>query len=537
MIDGHDTTDDWQAHSGDICVLPVGSFEQHAAHLPLDTDNILADYLGRLVAEDLDAALLPTLRYATCLEHSGFRGSISLRPETLMQVVRDLADEVERQGFRVMVLLNAHGGNHCLVPVVRDLNRMDRAIKVLLVAPGTFADPDIQLEGRERGLDIHAGEWETSLMLAIRPDLVRPASVDAPSRSGEVHPLQQADLTTFGVGHFSPRGAVGYPTAATAEKGRAIAASIGEHLLPYVRDRIRRLRECPRYAGGGGIAVRRMSDGDVVAGVHLSTLAGWNQTEDDWRLFTTLSPEGCVVATHAGRVIGTITTLCYGERLSWIGMLLVDPAFRRMGVGTRLLRAAIETLSSATIRLDATPAGRGLYERAGFVCEHGLRRLTVQAMPYLDGGSPGTTPMGTGVSEQVARLDRAAFGGDRAAVLEALWARAPGLAWHRTRSGRVTGFCLGRRGAHYQQIGPVIAETLADAISVCRASLVRLAGSAVVLDVPDYQVEFLDWLRRLGFSETRSFVRMVLGDEGTVSRDQHERTTQHQYAVAGPELG
>ncbi|MFL7808919.1 MAG: creatininase family protein, partial [Anaerolineae bacterium] len=82
MIDGHATSPRWQAAGTRICVLPVGSTEQHGPHLPLDTDSILAEYFARQIASSLDAALLPTLHYGTSLEHTGFRGSISLRPET-----------------------------------------------------------------------------------------------------------------------------------------------------------------------------------------------------------------------------------------------------------------------------------------------------------------------------------------------------------------------------------------------------------------------------------------------------------------------
>src|SRR5690349_11754551 len=119
MVDGRNTTEEWQMHAGDVCILPIGSFEQHGGHLPLSTDILGAEYFARVLAEDLGAALLPALPFGTCMEHTGFRGSVSLRPETLMQVIRDVADEMERQQFRVLVLLNGHGGNFALGPVVR----------------------------------------------------------------------------------------------------------------------------------------------------------------------------------------------------------------------------------------------------------------------------------------------------------------------------------------------------------------------------------------------------------------------------------
>src|SRR5512137_2061384 len=106
MLGPHSTTVEWQTHPTRICVSAIGAFEQHSRHLPLDTYSLEGDFFARMVAEELDAALLPTLRFGTSLEQTGFRGTMTLKPETLMQVVRDLADELERQHFTRWVLVN-----------------------------------------------------------------------------------------------------------------------------------------------------------------------------------------------------------------------------------------------------------------------------------------------------------------------------------------------------------------------------------------------------------------------------------------------
>jgi creatinine amidohydrolase/Fe(II)-dependent formamide hydrolase-like protein/ribosomal protein S18 acetylase RimI-like enzyme len=531
MLDGHNTTHDWQVHTGETCVLPIGSFEQHAHHLPLDTDNIQAEFFARMVAEALDAALLPALCFGTCLEHSGFRGSMSLRPETLMQVIRDLAGEIERQGFQTMVLVNGHGGNHCLVPVVRDLNRADRPLKILLVDPWAYGDPEIASEHGERGLDIHAGEWETSVMLALRPDLVRAERGGLSAAAPGAYPLRQADLTTFGAGHFDPSGAIGYPSLACAEKGHAIIASIRKHLLPHVRDRIRRLHEERHYAGRGGIAIRAMQAGDIAYGMRLKTIAGWNQTAADWQCFLALNPAGCFVAVHNGRVVGTVTTLNYQGLVSWIGMLLVDPAYRRRGIGTRLMRRAIDSLSACeTIKLDATPLGQPLYQQLGFRAEYGLVRMTNGAASPVRETTAGV-PLADRSFGPILALDRKAFGADRSPLLRALWQRTPEMAWQWVKDRRVRGFCLGRRGATYAQIGPLIAERTEDAVTLCSAAMQNLAGQALVLDVPASQEAFLAWLREAGFGEERRLTRMVLGTNGAPG------IPGQQFAIAGPELG
>ena len=127
---------------------------------------------------------------------------------------------------------------------------------------------------------------------------------------------------------------------------------------------------------GSGTALRPMREADLTAAMRLKTVAGWNQVEADWRFFLEQRPEGCFVAQSDDLVIGTVTTVAYGPRLAWISLLLVDPAFRRQGIGTRLMRAALDSLDGwETIALDATPAGRPVYERLGFRAEHKLVRL------------------------------------------------------------------------------------------------------------------------------------------------------------------
>jgi creatinine amidohydrolase/Fe(II)-dependent formamide hydrolase-like protein/GNAT superfamily N-acetyltransferase len=535
VIDERATSPRWQAAGTRTCVLPVGSTEQHGPHLPLDTDSILAEFFGRQIAQALDAALLPTLRYGTSLEHTGFRGSISLRPETLMQVIRDLADEVERQGFTAMIVVNGHGGNHCLLPVVRDINRADGRLKILLVQPGAFCDPALAKEGR--GPDFHAGEWETSLMLAICPDLVGSQRPDMPIEEGAAHPLAQADLTTFGVGHLNPAGVIGQPSLATPDKGRAIVASVLENIVPHLKERLHRLDASRRYAGTGGIALREMTAKDIAAGMRLVQEAGWNQTEEDWQLFLQRSPARCYVAVADGRVVGTITTLDHRGQVAWMSMLLVDPEFRQMGIGSRLFDRALEAISECpVVALDATPAGQGLYAQRGFEPGFELDRLVTSQLLPLNGGPPsGVRPIAEEDWPAIAALDRPTFGADRTPVLRALWARAPQRAWAYMRERHLAGYCFGRDGSRYVQVGPVVAETSEDALALCRASMRGLTGRAVVLDVPVFQPALRAWLYSLGFARQRSLVRM------TRSRTQGQATLAPQFerqcAIAGPELG
>jgi GNAT superfamily N-acetyltransferase len=276
---------------------------------------------------------------------------------------------------------------------------------------------------------------------------------------------------------------------------------------------------------------------DIAAGMRLKALAGWNQVEEDWQYFLDHRPEGCYVAVDEGAVIGTVATAGYGRDAAWIGMLLVDPDYRRRGIGTRLMRAAIASLGGyVTIMLDATPAGQGLYERLGFREQSRLLRLTTDRLAPLNALPPQDRSLrrlrvGEDLDPIIA-LDRAAFGADRTPLLRAQARRAPEAAWVCERRGRIAGFCLGRNGARLQQLGPVVAETDQDAMALCQAGLRAWVGRAVVVDVPASQEAFLEWLLGVGFAVQRPFTRMVLG--APLARPE---APVRQYAICGPEFG
>jgi len=120
-----------------------------------------------------------------------------------------------------------------------------------------------------------------------------------------------------------------------------------------------------------------MTAADLDLADSLRALAGWNQTRNDWRRLLTHEPRGCFIAEWDGSPAGTATTICYGTDLAWIGMVLVDPEYRRRGIGTSLLRHCLDYLAGRGIRcikLDATPQGRPVYERLGFQSEWPLTR-------------------------------------------------------------------------------------------------------------------------------------------------------------------
>ena len=125
--------------------------------------------------------------------------------------------------------------------------------------------------------------------------------------------------------------------------------------------------------------IRPMTGADLPLGMRLKAQAGWNQTEADWRRFLHLQPDGCFVAELDGTAVGTTAAFVFGP-VAWVAMVLVDEAVRGRGVGTALMRHALAFLDGRgvrSVRLDATPLGRPIYEKLGFVAEYKIGRAHV----------------------------------------------------------------------------------------------------------------------------------------------------------------
>ncbi|MBN2449267.1 MAG: GNAT family N-acetyltransferase [Lentisphaeria bacterium] len=284
----------------------------------------------------------------------------------------------------------------------------------------------------------------------------------------------------------------------------------------------------------GGIVLRRMRPSDLDACMELKALAHWNQLRQDWELFLGFHPEGCSVACCGSRVIGTVTTIDYGGRFGWIGMVLVHPEFRRRGVGTELLRAAMRDLARCrAIRLDATPTGKTLYDRLGFRDEAVLHRLDGPRPAAAAMGPIPTTvePMRETDVEEVVQIDAPVFGACRAGVLRAWYRRTPDACFVQREGNAIQGYAMARPGAHFSTIGPVIAPALEAARGLLTAVAARLPEAPVCVDVPSGNAPFQDWLEGIGLRVQRPFIRMLYGsnpDPGMPER---------QWAILGPEIG
>ncbi|QMT01058.1 creatininase family protein [Gordonia jinghuaiqii] len=205
-----------------ILVLPSGAIEPHGPHLPLATDLIVAEAVAAAVVERGAAAgedvwLLPALGYTKSDEHARLPGTIWLRASTLFETIVDIGASIAQTPARRLLFVNAHGGNSALIEVAaRELRRRFDLQTFFTSGPG-------QPGPTERGLGIHAGWAETSMMLHLRPDLVHmdkavPAVADAVADATHIGFTKQVKFGWLST-DFVESGVIGDPTGADADTG------------------------------------------------------------------------------------------------------------------------------------------------------------------------------------------------------------------------------------------------------------------------------------------------------------------------------
>jgi creatinine amidohydrolase/Fe(II)-dependent formamide hydrolase-like protein len=225
----------------DLALLPVGAIEQHGPHLPLDTDAFDADYLSRRVAEacsDPKPLVLPVIPYGVSYHHDDFKGTISVSNDSLSKMVYDIGMACARNGITKLVIVNGHGGN---TPTLQFAAQMINRDAHIFVAVDTGETSDVDMaELCETPNDVHAGEFETSTSLAIRPDLVKMERAEAfvpdfSSRYLNFSARRSVEWYAQTV-KISPTGVLGDPSKASAEKGRQMWKIMVANLVELVEE-------------------------------------------------------------------------------------------------------------------------------------------------------------------------------------------------------------------------------------------------------------------------------------------------------------
>ena len=224
----------------DTVVVPFGSTEQHGLHLPLGTDAILGEAMGDRLARALGNALLaPGLTIGCSKHHMDFAGSLTLKKETFIEVVADLCRSLAHHGFDHIALIPTHGGN--FAPLAKAV----KAIQPELPGVNLIAFTDLMgfmdeifrvgktLEVTPEQAGGHSGEFETSLMLSVRPDLV---AMDK-AQPGYVGDQLKIAAVVFEKGFraATENGVLGDPSDASAANGEAYLAALTDLLVGFIK--------------------------------------------------------------------------------------------------------------------------------------------------------------------------------------------------------------------------------------------------------------------------------------------------------------
>ncbi len=279
----------------------------------------------------------------------------------------------------------------------------------------------------------------------------------------------------------------------------------------------------PRDGAEPVVTIRALRANDIPFAMEVKTLAGWNQTERDWLGYLEYEPAGCFLAEVGGRPAGTATSIAYGDRFGWVGMVLVHPEMRRSGIGTKLLRRAIEHLQQRgvhCVKLDATPMGRRVYLPMGFRDEYALSRYEGVGPGEVADTSAAVQFMTERDLPELVAFDARAFGAERRAVLRSMSGRNLEFCFVRREprgagergASPVSGYLIARHGQDAVQVGPWVANDAAGADELLRSFLRRVPGKRVFVDVPHPNAAGVALIERYGFKVQRGFARMFLGE-------------------------
>lgn len=279
------------------------------------------------------------------------------------------------------------------------------------------------------------------------------------------------------------------------------------------------------------VKVRRMTEADIDFGMELKNTAGWNQVPADWDRLIALEPEGCFVATINGQSVGTATTTSYEDKFGWVAMVLVHPDHRRKGIGTTLLDACIDYLQDrvATIKLDATPMGKKLYDTLGFVDEYMMERWMGRGLAPTE--IKGVTPVTEAEIDALCEFDLPVFGADRSRLLQRFLSERTTVSACMMDGRQMLGYGIARPGYNSWQIGPVVAGNQSVAEKLLRALLGSFPSEPVFADLLMPNPHILDLVRSLGLEKQRYLIRMYKGP------NLHPGHPEYVYAAAGPEKG
>jgi creatinine amidohydrolase len=233
-----------------VVLLPFGTLEDHGPHLPISTDNVIVEAISLETARRApeEALTMPLVAYGLDEHHMDFPGTVSVDPQTLIEYVTDVAISVARHGFTHVLIVNGHGSNAPIADLAARRVVLETGIICGAMSPNAAIDPTLaeptfsEMRRSAPGGVAHAGEYETAMMLYLRPDLVQ--------MDKAVREFGQVKLEYFNWDHPEPSilawqdwwsrmsetGVCGDATVATAEFGQALFETTVENFVRFVRE-------------------------------------------------------------------------------------------------------------------------------------------------------------------------------------------------------------------------------------------------------------------------------------------------------------
>ncbi len=230
-----------------IAILPTAAVEQHGPHLPVGVDMMIAngmlDALRRTCPDDLDIRILPVQAVGKSNEHLHAAGTLTLSAQTALAAWVEIGLSVARAGVRKIVIVNSHGGNLDLVSILSRELRVRAGMMAVKCQWSAFGQPAGMYPPEELAYGIHGGDVETSIMLALHPDLVDMKAAENFRSTAQDAPISPIGPVSLGwiSSDLNPAGTVGNAAIATADKGQATIA----HQVGGLIEMMRHLRDLP----------------------------------------------------------------------------------------------------------------------------------------------------------------------------------------------------------------------------------------------------------------------------------------------------
>jgi GNAT superfamily N-acetyltransferase len=265
--------------------------------------------------------------------------------------------------------------------------------------------------------------------------------------------------------------------------------------------------------------IRPLKLTDIPAALRLSTQAGWNQIDADWRRLIDLWPESCLAGWHEGRLVATATLATYGKDLGWVGMVLVDEACRGRGFGGAIFDAILtkgDELGVRCLGLDATDMGRPVYLKRGFVDLVGINRWKRDSGPVGD-----LCPLYRAMSRPsdrigpLAEFDSSVSGLQRDGLFRHLAGEAGAVCLAIESVGRLIAVGFARRGRLSDALGPIVADGVEADSAMLLELTQRYSHRGLLIDALAGR-RFDRTLQQLGFTVQRKLTRMLRGQHGGV---------------------